>query len=291
MRKKKTLFEESLELNNLTYKQYQTRLMELAISMFKWENLPPSVDERYLELSLFTEGKAVFFIDDVLGYLALSVIPNGSLGPYGEPVRRRAFSTYNSYQKELDENDSVIIWNNLLRTNSVLDVEMFAKRLYNYDRIMDVNVNAQKTPVMVQGSTNQRLTLLNLYKEYDGNSPFIFGDKTIDINSLKVLKTDAPFIANQIYDLKSKIWNEALTYLGISNLTVQKKERVLSDEVMRSQGGTVASRYSRLQARQTAAKKINDLFGLNVSVSYREDLENEDLSLPVNYEGSENLVE
>lgn len=289
-RKRKTLFDESLDMNNLTYAQYERRLTELAISMFKWDGLPETVDERYMELTLFLNGSVVYFNDDVVGNLCLSVLPNGRLNVYGEPVDRRAYSGFNNYQKNLNENDSVIIWNNYLRTNSVLDVRMFAKRLYTYDRIMDVNVNAQKTPILIQGTTNQRLTLKNLYKEYDGNAPFIFGDKNLDINSLKVINTGAPFIAGQIYELKSKVWNEALTYLGISNLTVQKKERLLTDEVMRSQGGTVASRYSRLEARKTAAEKINRMFRTNISVDYRQDLQDDDLSMPIGGEG-ERMVE
>ena len=149
---------------------------------------------------------------------------------------------------------------------------MFARRLYNLDRIIDVNANAQKTPVLVRASEKQRLTMLNLYKQYDGNEPFIFGDKNLDMNSLTVLKTDAPFIADKIYQLKTQIWNEALTYLGISNITINKKERLITDEVIRAQGGTVASRYSRLETRQEAAEKINEMFGTDIKVEYREDL-------------------
>ena len=173
----------------------------------------------------------------------------------------------------MNESDSVIIWNNYLRQPSVLDVKMFAKRLYNLDRIIDVNVNAQKTPVLVQGTEKQRLTLVNLYKEFDGNAPFIFGDKNLDLNSLRAISTNAPYVADKLYQLKTQIWNEALTYLGISNLNIQKKERMITDEVQRNQGGTIASRYSRLEARREAVDKINRMFGTDISVDYREDFQ------------------
>lgn len=270
-------FGESAKLNNLTYTQYVNRLTELSISMFKWDGLPDTVDERYLELHLFLNGSMVYFKDDVIGDLCLDCMPHGQLDVYGNPILRRAYSSYNNYNKLLKYTDSVIIWNNLMRTNSVLDVQMFARRLYNLDRIIDVNTNAQKTPVLVQGTEKQRLTLLNVYKEYDGNSPVIFGDTNIDLNSLKVLQTGAPYVSDKLYELKTQIWNEALTYLGISNVSFQKKERLISDEVMRSQGGTVASRYSRLTARQKAAKEINKMFGTNISVDYREDFQDYDV--------------
>lgn len=270
-KREKTLFGESATVNNLTYMQYLNRLTELSVSMFEWKNLPPTVDARYLELHLFETGSMVYFDDDVIGNLCLDCLPSGRLDVYGNPVLRRAYSGYNNYQKLLKESNSVIIWNNYLHTNSILEVKMFARRLYNLDRIIDVNANAQKTPVLIQGTEQQRLTLKNLYKEFDGNSPFIFGDKNLDLNSLKCLQTGAPYVCDKLYNLKQMYWNEALTYLGINNTGAQKRERMLSIESSQAQGGTISSRYSRLQSRREAVKKINAMFGTNIEVNYRED--------------------
>ena len=270
-KREKTLFGESATVNNLTYMQYLNRLTELSVSMFEWKNLPPTVDARYLELHLFETGSMVYFNDEVIGNLCLDCLPSGRLDVYGNPVLRRAYSGYNNYQKLLKESNSVIIWNNYLHTNSVLEVKMFAKRLYNLDRIIDVNANAQKTPVLIQGTEQQRLTLKNLYKEFDGNSPFIFGDKNLDLNSLKCLQTGAPYVCDKLYNLKQMYWNEALTYLGINNTGAQKRERMLAIESSQAQGGTISSRYSRLQSRREAVEKINAMFGTNIEVNYRED--------------------
>lgn len=270
-KREKTLFGESAITNNLTYIQYLNRLTELSVSMFEWKNLPPTVDARYLELHLFETGCMVYFDDDVIGNLCLDCIASGRLDVYGNPVLRRAYSGYNNYQKLLKESNSVIIWNNYLHTNSILEVQMFARRLYNLDRIIDVNANAQKTPVLLQGTEQQRLTLKNLYKEFDGNSPFIFGDKNLDLNSLKCLETGAPYVCDKLYNLKQMYWNEALTYLGINNTGAQKRERMLSIETAQAQGGTISSRYSRLQSRREAVEKINAMFGTNIEVNYRED--------------------
>ena len=270
-KREKTLFGESATVNNLTYMKYLNRLTELSVSMFEWKNLPPTVDARYLELHLFETGSMVYFDDDVIGNLCLDCLPSGRLDVYGNPVLRRAYSGYNNYQKLLKESNSVIIWNNYLHTNSILEVKMFARRLYNLDRIIDVNANAQKTPVLIQGTEQQRLTLKNLYKEFDGNSPFIFGDKNLDLNSLKCLQTGAPYVCDKLYNLKQMYWNEALTYLGINNTGAQKRERMLAIESSQAQGGTISSRYSRLQSRREAVEKINAMFGTNIEVNYRED--------------------
>jgi hypothetical protein len=266
--------------------QYYNRLTELSISMFEWKNLPDTIDPRFLELTLFSDGMSVFFRDEALGDLALQCMISGQLDVYRIPINRVAYAT-NGYRRNLDNTNSVIIFNNMLHTNSMLDVEMFSRRLYNLDRAIDVNANAQKTPVLIQCDENQRLTMKNLYEQYDGNQPFIFGDKALNTNGLKVLKTDAPYVADRLYELKTQIWNEALTYLGISNTNIMKKERMITDEVQRNQGGVIASRYSRLDSRKQACKKINEMFGLNIDVEYREDYQLYDDLVDDEIEGGE----
>lgn len=281
-RRKRTNFEDSAVTNTITYMQYLRRLMELSMSMFEWKNLPNTVDPRYIELRLFETGSVVFFKDDVLGELCLDCIQQGNFDVYGNPITRRAYSCYNNYQKVLNDKDSVIIWNNYLRTNSVTDIQLYAKRLWDLDRSVDVNAKAQKTPILIQCSEKQRLAMKNLYMQYDGNTPVIFADNNIDLNGVKVVNTQAPYVADKLYQLKNQIWNEALTYLGISNLNINKRERLITDEVSRSQGSTISSRYSRLECRRQAVEKINEMFGLDIEVDYREDYQDIELGMPSN---------
>lgn len=268
-------FWQSQRYNTQGFLEYYNRLLALSISMFEWKNLPDSVDARYLELCLFGEGFCVFFKDEVMGFLALRCSIGGPYNVYQIPIRRRAYAS-NGYQKELDENNSVIIWNNELHTNSMLTVENFSRRLYDMDRVIDINVKAQKTPILITCDETQRLTMKNVYMQYEGNQPVIFGDnKNVNPNSIQVINTDAPFHAQELYDLKTRYYNEALTYLGISNISFQKKERMVSDEVIRNLGGTIANRYSRLNARKQACQMINEMFGEELDAPidcvYRED--------------------
>ena len=286
-RKTKRNFWESAWLNNRTYIYYYNRLTELAISMFEWKNLPDSIDPRFLELVLFSDGMAVFFKDEVLGYLALQTMIGGNLDVYRIPKIRRAYAT-NGYNRSLDEKDSVIIFNNMLHTNCLTDVELFARKLYECDRTIDVNIKAQKTPIMIACDENQRLTMKNLYQQYDGNEPFIFGGKDMDIKKIQAIVTGAPYVADKVMQTKFQIWNEAMTYLGISNVNMHKKERLLNDEVTRNMGSTVASRYTRLEMRKQACKKINEMFGLNIDVDYREDIQLVDDEEQIEGEGEVN---
>lgn len=275
----------SFDLNNRTYTHYYNRLAELAISMFEWSGLPDSIDPRFLELTLFTDGMAVFFKDDVMDkYLALQTMISGKLDVYRIPKIRTAYAA-NGYNMKLDESNSVIIFNNMLHTNCLSDIELFAYKLYECDRTMVVNIKAQKTPVMITCDENQRLTMKNLYAQYDGNEPFIFGGKDIDMKKVQAITTGAPYVADKVYETKTHIWNEAMTYLGISNVSMIKKERMVTDEISRNMGSTVASRYTRLEMRKQACKQINKMFGLNIDVEYRADVQtytDEDMGKYVN---------
>ena len=264
------MFWSSAAQNNRTYKQYFDRLVDIAVSSFKWSNLPEGIDPRFLEVTLFYNGQIALFRDDELDrFLALPFSNNGLLDVYNNPVSFRAYAN-NGYQKELTDKDAVICYNNMMRTTSVMDAEQYAWRLTQLERTLDVNINAQKTPVMVRCSENQRLVLKNLYMKYDGNQPFIFGDKDLDMKALTILKTDAPYLVDRLQDAKAVLWNEALTYFGIANVASEKKERMITDEVSRGMGGVFAARHSRLKARQNAAEAFNAMYGTNIQVDFND---------------------
>lgn len=267
------MFIDSAVSNKLAYYTYYTQLLEIAISRFKWINLPDTVDARFLEVVLNTKGFALFFKDDDIGYLGMNTTIGGRLSNYNIPINRQAFAS-NGYKANRTIKDSVIIWNNLLHTNGQLKLLEFAKDLYNLECIIRTNANAQKTPLMILCDERTRLTMENLYQKYEGNAPFIFGssrNSDLSVTSIQAMNTQAPYLADKLYQLKTNIWNEALTFLGIPNVSVTKKERMVTDEVSRMQGGVFASRYSVLEARKQACKEINKMFGLNIDVEFRQE--------------------
>lgn len=268
---RKNLQQESQYMNNMTYIDYYNRLKELALSVFEWKNLPPTVDERYLEIALYEKGYCLYFNDEILGNLTLNCTLGGQLDVYNIPLQRTAYAN-NGYKKQCDNKDSVIIFNNFLHTPTDLTIRLFAKRLYELERSVDTNVKAQKTPVLILSSEQQRLTMQNFYMSYDGNEPYIFGDDKLGIEGIKVFKTDAPYVADKLQITKHQIWNEALTFLGIENSNADKKERLISDEVGGNYGNVEAQRNVMLNARRKAVEQINEMFGTNIEVGFRSNL-------------------
>lgn len=259
--------------NNVTYLHYYYLLKELAINMYKWKGLPDTIDERFLELTLFENGYGVYFDDDVIGNLFLQCTIGGQLNLYRIPINRMAYSVgNNSYHKYLTEKDSVIVFNNYLHTTTHLSIDMFAQKLYNISRTVDVNINAQKTPILITCDDKQKITFKNAYQQYEGNEPFIFGYKGFDKEAFQVLQTDAPFVADKLSIEKNRIWNEAMLFLGINNNNMDKKERQISDEVNSNLEQITMSRMVGLNSRKQGADQINRMFGTNISVEYNEEL-------------------
>lgn len=261
---------EELFLNSWTTIDYLNRLKEYALNMFEWINLPKTVDARFIELVLFEEGKINFFEDRLIGFLALRVNESGKQNVYNEFDKKHIYAN-NGFSRVRNLRNSVTIYNNYLRTPTYITVNLYAIRLARVTRAIDLNIEAQKTPVLITCPENQKLSLKNVYEQYKGNAPVIYTDSEFNLDSIKVLKTDAPFVVDKLTLYKHDIWNEVMTFLGVNNSNQDKKERLVANEVDANDEQIEQARFNMLDARKDACKKINDMFGLNIDVKFRND--------------------
>lgn len=264
----RTYFEESAVLNNALYDRYFNQLYQLAVTLPQWENMPESIDTRYMERALFIRGAAVFFKDEDLGqYLCLPVAYNGQFDAYGIPFNRTAYG-FNGYHYNLTAENSVIIFDNIMHSPLAPTMELMAYLMSDYDMTIKINANVQKTPAVLECDETERLTVENLFKEYLGNAAVIKGRKGIQ-NSIQAIQPAAPFVGPQLYEMKTRYWNEALTIIGVPNMIETHHQRQSTDEVYRDMGGVLASQYNRLYMRKKAAKEINRMFpDLDISIDY-----------------------
>ena len=263
---------ETNALNTQTYIDYFMRLKNLALNMFEWKNLPDTVDPRFLELALFDNGYALYFNDETIGDLCLECMVAGRLNVYRIPINRRAYSV-NGYQAERTEKDSIIIYNNYLHIPTAMTIQLYARRLYELERSMDVNVKAQKTPIAITCAEEEQTSVKTVYHKMQNNDELIIlPRKSTAPFEIGVLDTRAEFSALEMNELKKQIWNEAMTFLGVENGSTEKAERLIQSEVMSNLGGVQAQRYVMLNARREAAEKINAMFGTNIEVDFRQQL-------------------
>ena len=261
---------EEIFLNSWTTIDYLNRLKEYALNMFEWINLPKTVDARFIELVLFEEGKINFFKDELIGFLALRVNESGKQNVYNEYNKKYIYAD-NGFRRVRNLRNSVTIYNNYLRTPTYTTVNLYAIRLARVTRAIDLNIEAQKTPILITCPENQKLSLKNVYEQYKGNAPVIYTDSEFNLDSIKVLKTDAPFVVDKLTLYKHDLWNEVMTFLGVNNSNQDKKERLVANEVDANDEQIEQARFNMLDARKDACKKINDMFGLNIDVKFRND--------------------
>lgn len=258
-------------INNETAADYMAYLRLLALTVFEWKNLPFSVSARYLETRLFEDGKALFFRDPKMGFLALGCTRNGNLNVYNEATAYQAHGT--TYTETYDADACVLIRNNYDEIPTSIMTRLYARRLYEAERTMDVNMKAQKTPKILACDDSQRLTLKNIYEQYDGNQPIIIVDKSLNPDMLRSIDMTSPYICDDAMVYKHNVTNDFVSRLGMNNANTDKKERLIVGEVDANNQLIQLSFETMLTPRQEACKRINELWPeLKISVNMRESL-------------------
>lgn len=281
--RKNNSFEDTMLLNDSTYVDYLERLKKIALSIFEWTDLPDSMNSRYLEMCLYYTGKAGLLYDNEYGFINTQAVSNGYINIYGLPTKLNCFSySYNTTRKTYmgfnekakKDQEAILVLNNYEMLPTCSTIELYAMRMAEAQRTVDINIRAQRTPILIETDQNQKFTMRQVYEQYDGNAPVIYGNKNAGIDgSLKVLKTDAPIVFDKIMEYKRDIFNEALTYLGVSNLD-EKKERRVVNEAESNNEVINLNLQSYLTPRKEACKQFNEKFGTNIDVKVRSDIHN-----------------
>lgn len=253
--------------NFATYNMYLRQLLTLAENVFEFKNLPSYIDVSYINKQLLRKGSIAFFKDEVLGLLALPYIVVNGLDVYGRPKRIEVLGQ-NGYRRILNSDEFVIMYDNNGRYPLYLDICQYAERIALDTRTADINIAQQKTPRVFKTSTEKERSVRDIVNNVDGYENTIITYENMDLDETSMVLAPAPYVADKIDLHKQNDYNEFLRLIGVSNLSYQKKERNISDEIQAMQGGTIASRYSRFEPRKRAVEEINKKFELNIEVQY-----------------------
>ena len=257
------------QLTNMkTYLMYREEMLTLAENVFEFKNLPEYIDVSYLNKTLLRNGSIAFFIDEVLGLIALPYDVIGNFDIYGRPITIMCRAANGTYYKKLNRGEFVIMYDNNGRHPLFLDICQMAERIALSKRTIDVNIVQQRTPRIWKTSQDKKRTLQDMLSNIDGMEENIATYESIDIDDMNVVLAPAPYVADKIDMHLDKEWAEFYRLIGVANLIEQKKERMIRDEMSASQGGTIASRFSRFEPRKRAIDEINKKFGTNIEVSF-----------------------
>ena len=255
-------------LNNLTFKVLFDKFKLLCVNEYKWSGLPEWILERHIERELFDHGFACFFEDPDMSYMCLEAQNSGYYNVHGDPTGYRAYGF--GYSRDLQAEDCVIIENNKLRIPTKDFVMFYVNKLAEAERTMDVNVKANKTPVMVLCDDKDVLTFKRIFQMVDGNVPAVFADKSLNMDAINALDLKAKFLGNELMDYKRSVENELLTFLGYNNNAVDKKERTIVDEVNANNQLIDGFLDLGLEARLRACEDIRKMYGLDITVERRQ---------------------
>lgn len=247
---------------------YYTYLQMLSLNMFKYKGLPESIDVFYLEYILQTRGYVGFYEDDRLGLICTEITLGGQLNHYGLPTIYHTVSPSPLLKKTLKNSECVIMKNSPLYVGIFPYLNFFAKKLALTSQTMDQNLKMQWTPYIITGDKRMLNQFKTFMKKILQGVQTIFTSKGFRLEDVNVLQTNAPFIADELHGMKQAILRECMTLLGIENANMDKKERLVSDEVNANNQQVIASRNIWLSERKKAIELLNKKYDLNASVEF-----------------------
>lgn len=268
-------FWQSASWNLRTFRLYRDWLMGIAMNRVKWLNLPETCSERFLEYTLLYQGVALIAHpkkgankNNFYSTMVQLVSPPNVYNDYTE------FISYgnNGWHFKADKKTGVLVWNNRERLPIIQAIDLFARRLTYFDRVIDCNLNAQRNPVIITGEQQQTQAIANMVKQVQGGEPVITGFKGINNIDVQALNLQVPFISENIELVKEQVFNQFYTFLGIQN-SPRKAERMIEEEVASFTEPIQMRKLDTLNPRREACEELNRKFGLNVKVVWNDDIE------------------
>lgn len=248
------------------------KIYNIFISRYIWVGLPPEIQPYYIESTLFWRASGVFIYDDIAEmYAFMKVALQGMPDIYNIPDGRTAFAP-NGYIEEYGKEDSIILWDNPATLPFCYEAEMYACRLANVWKTKDINIFAQRTPVVLVSSSEQRLTFQTLGEQYANYVPILKVSDNVDLDRIKALNVSAPYIVDKLEEEIRSVKSSLLTSLGYESNPIEKRERLVVGETQGNNGETEANRNVGLDLRKRCANAMNELWGLNVDVRFNSKL-------------------
>lgn len=253
---------------------YYRDLELLVKSSFEWLGLSNGMTTRYIEQSLYDNGLVVFWVDKQLGFLRCSKATAVGLNEYGDPIGFRPISENGNVYEMLKSDECVACYNNYFRKGSIADVRFFAKKLENLERTVNMNLEQLKNPFIIQCSEGQVKSVENILSKKTDGQPYILGtESAMNDIGVKLFNLNVDNNTGDLQDIKHEYKNEALTFFGINNVNIVKKERLITGEAEQNNEEIDIHLNSRMKPRLEAIKGIYEKFGIEIGLDINKDME------------------
>lgn len=256
--------------NLLTYDQVMANARLLATSRFKWESkdvMPKDRLSEFIEMLLYLKGQCALF-KDTDGWKVRCCVPSGGLDEYGQPASFNLTDYNGTHMVTVKNDDERFIWikNNAACIPTIFWIVKYCNRVAKIERTMDLNIDAQKTPFMIETSPEIHLSIQNIFKEIRQMDEVVYVDQKTGIkDNVQVLKLDAPYLVDKLYTQKQNEFNDLLNFLGI-NTVKEKTAHILYKEATATDELT-DSYLDMFSAPRIKAMEIAKERGLKISLS------------------------
>lgn len=248
------------DYNSALFMMYRQQIIKLAMNRFKWINLPPTCNERYLEMTLLFQGIAtIAFPSRQRGtFYSTQVAQMSPPNVYDNPTKWLSVGN-NGWRFKCSNRNGVIVWDNRARYPLMQMVDIWARELVDVRRTKQLNRMHVKTPYLIKCSPEQEQQAENIYKQMAGGEPAIITTTGIENIDIDVIKTDVPYLGEELTAEEINTWQQIYQMLGIENLTF-KAERMVQDEVNKRDEPSDLMALDGLNCRREACEQLNERF-------------------------------
>lgn len=268
------------------YNFYFKWLLGKLHELFVWKNLPDTIDEDFLNNQLFLCGRVCF--TDKLKNTLMCYYGN----PGGEPdayYHSTLFTVANpimgsSNIRIEDDKEGVMMYNSredkdyqFLPPSSGLFGLVHQTATLLADNIVSINtaqINSRVQAAIIAGDQNLRNSAEVWVKELYAGKPWTVIDESL-ISSIKtspIANTATPQAIQSLIELHQYIIADFYNSIGIKTNPVNKKERLITDEINSVDNYLAVSLEQMLKARKDGVDRVNKRFGTNISVDVCDEL-------------------
>lgn len=186
------------------------------------------------------------------------------------PIRNRANTIIPDKEMEVDK-DIIIIYAQRNHKPVSDFAEYWANRITDIEVLIKIQEIVHKSPFVIPVSEDDKERVQEFVNELMTDNPTIFLGMT-ETNLIKAFISGAPFIMDNLYNLKQQYWNEFFTYIGMKNLGInEKKEHLITSEIDANDYIIKDSADVFIDSMEEGFERFNTLFGKSLTIECKSE--------------------
>ena len=254
---------------------YVRYFLDRLQSMFIYEGLPDTIPQKWLENLLMVNGSCVWIENGNKGLIVTRAGIGGDPDVYYIPTKAIVANPYveegvdRTYTRDVD---CIVMVNDTYAMGLLPLIKKYAAMLVENEITMNIADIMARASILLSAADDETKQSAELWLKrliegqlgIIGEADFVLSDKALTVNNLSnaaTLLTD--LIEYQQY-IKASFYND----IGLQSNYNMKREAINSNESQLNEDMLHPFIDNMLKERQDALKKVNAMFGTNISVKF-----------------------